>query len=552
MKTIKNAIKFCDIFGNNIELNIKQKATATTIFGGILAIITAGLILGAIWSMGNDIVYRKQPQTNFEEILFQERPTYYLNKTNFPLSFCFQDYDTLTYDIPKYFRFEIMTVKTFNTNSTTVSYNHEYEYCTYDHFPNLDKDYLENAGITKYFCLKDQNVPIGGYWDGEFTVYALLRLRLCNNETDGGTCAPRQEIEDFINSRPISFSFYFQNSIINPNDFSTPIQYYISLIYKNIRLSSSKIYDMFIGEQVITTDSGFMFEEVIKSSAYYFDSSDYDDSDSLVESLMDINLYVSNRKPIINRTYLKVQTILANVGGLAKALMLLGYCLSFYTSRFKLNKTILNKIIEFDIEKELDAKPEQSRKLMDFTPKNKLELMNESGRNIKTNVQRIQVHRIQDESKIILESMDRRKLKKKFKLRFFSVILKPCCSCFAKPLTRLKYSLYNKALKILISYLDISNIVHRFEEFEKLKLILFNEEQLAMFEFISKDFCSLDEIIEQKSEITRLKNLTKDKENLVKLILGYKEKRTKGSENLSSMDLKLLALMDSDLKNNIK
>jgi hypothetical protein len=549
MRTLKNAIKFCDIFGDNIELNIKQKPTATTIFGGLLAIITGGLILGAIWSMGNDIVYKRQPQTNFEEKLFRERPTYNLNKTNFPISFCFQDYNQLTYDIPEYFRFEIMTVKTFNKNSTTVSYNHEYENCTYDHFPNLDKDYLENAGITKYLCLKDQNVPIGGYWDSEFIIYTIFRVRLCNNETDGGTCAPREEIESFINLRPITFAIYFQNSIINPNDFSDPIQNFIFLIYKNIRLSTSKVYDMFIGEQVITTDAGFMLEEIVESSTYYFDSSDYDDSDALAESLMDINLFVSNRKPVINRKYLKVQTILANVGGLAKALMLLGYCLSFYTSRFKLNKTILNKIIEFDIDKGMD-KPEQS-KLMNITTKSKLELMTEVCTIGNTNVQRIQIQRLPDESKIILESMDRRKLNKKFKLSFFSVILKPCCSCFVKPRTRLKYSLYNKALKILISYLDISNIVHKFEEFEKLKLILFNEEQLAMFQFIAKDFCSLNELIEQKSEITRLKNLTKDKENLVKLILGYKEKM-KNSNNMSSIDQKLLALMDSDLKNNIK
>jgi hypothetical protein len=559
MKTIKNAIKFCDIFGDGIYLNIKKKAKATTVFGGILAIICGGLLIGAIWSMGNDIVYKRQPQTDFEEVLYRERPTFYLNKTNFPMAFCFQDYNQSTFDIPKYFRFEVMTVQTFNTNSTTITYNHEYENCTYEHFPNLDRDYVEHAGINKYLCLKNQNVSIGGYWDNEFIVYSVFRLRLCNNETDGGTCAQQGEIEDFINSRPIAFNLYFQNSIINPNDYADPIKNFIFVIYKNIRLSSSKVYDMFIGDQVITTDRGFLLEDKIEDSSYYFDSSDYDDSDPLVESLMDINLYVSNRQPVINRKYLKVQTILANVGGLAKALFLLMYCLSFYTSQFKLNKTILNRIIEFDIEK--DKKTElkitgpttriPSPLVMNDTSKSKRELVN-TNNNIKLGVERIQVDKFQNEFKVILDSINHRKSKKKFKLSFFSIIRKPCCKSCVRPRTKLKYNLYDKAQEILISYLDISNIVHKFEEFEKLKLVLFNEEQLAMFHFISKDFCSLNDLIQHKSEITRLKNLTKDQENMVKIIMGYKEKLLLEKDNLTSVDQKLLALMDSDLKNNLK
>jgi hypothetical protein len=553
MKTIRNVIKFCDIFGEGIYLNIKKRPKARTCFGGILAIVTAGLIMGALWSMGNDVIYKRQPQTSQEELLFFTRPTYFLNKTNFPMAFAFQDYNQSTFNIPEYFKFEVMNIKTFNKNSTTESFYYEYENCTYDHFPLLDTTYLDNAGILKYLCLKNQNVSISGYWDNEFIVYTTFRLRLCNNETDGGTCAPKEEITEWINSRPIAFNLYFQNSIINPNDYAEPVKQFIFVIYKNIRLSSSKVYDMFIGNQEITTDEGFLLDDYRTDSAYYFDSSGYDDSDPLEESLMDINLYVSNRKPIINRKYLKVQTILANVGGLAKALLLLMYVLSFYMSQVKLNKTILNRIIEFDIEKK-EGDGKNVTKIP--TP-----MMNDSNNNYRSGrgiqltdnklvTQRIEVEKFRNQFEVILESINTRKSKKKFKLSFLSTLKMPFCSSCVRSRTRLKYHLYDKAQDILLNYLDISNIVHRFEEFEKLKLVMLNEEQLAMFHFIAKDFCSLNDLINQKSEVSRLKNLMKDKEHLVRIIVEYKEKLKDGE--ISYVDKKLFEMLDSDLKNNLK
>jgi hypothetical protein len=342
--SLKKAIEFCDIYGESIQLNIKRELKSKTFLGGLLTIITFGLIFGATWSMGEDIIYKTHPSTDIEDQLFVERPFYYLDKYNFPLSFCFQDYDQLTYNIPSYFKFEVINIKTYNTNSTTETSKYEFENCTYDHFPNLPNQYLDKAGIRKYICLKDQNITIGGYWDNEFIQYVVFRIRLCNNGTDGGTCAPQEEIERFINSRPFAYNVYFQNSIINANKYTTPTQSYISVIYKNLRLASSKVANVYIRSQEIDTDVGILFQTLIKNMSYAFDSSDVDDSDPIADTLMDFNFFVANHKPIFHRSYLKVQTVLANIGGLAKAMLLGMYLITFY-STVKLNTTIMNKIL---------------------------------------------------------------------------------------------------------------------------------------------------------------------------------------------------------------
>jgi hypothetical protein len=109
--------------------------------------------------------------------------------------------------------------------------------------------------------------------------------------------------------------------------------------------------------------------------------------------------------------------------------------------------------------------------------------------------------------------------------------------------------LFKKAHNILDSYLDISNIVHKLEEFEKLKIIILNQEQLAMFQLISNDIISLEEKEERQSEIKQLKNLTKNKEKMVKMILEYKNKL--GDSNASVLDKKMFSLLDIDFRNTI-
>jgi hypothetical protein len=349
MLTFQKLVKYLDIYGETIQLNIENESKSKTFLGGILTIITVGMLIGAAWSTGNDIIYKNQPSTDMEDILFKDRPFYYLDKYTFPLSFCFQDYNQQVYDIPSYFKFEVINIKTFNTNTTTITTFYEYENCTYDHFPNLEPEYIDKSGIRSYKCLKDQNITIGGYWDNSFVQYTTFRIRLCNNATEGGICAPIEEIEQFINSRPIAWNVYFQNSMVNAKDYYNPTQQYIVIQYKNVRLTASKVLNMFIRSQEIQTDIGIIFESINGEVSYAYDSGETDDSDALPESMMDINLYAASHKVIYHRKYLKVQSLLANLGGLAKALFLGMYLISFYFSQIELDTTILNKIIDFNM-----------------------------------------------------------------------------------------------------------------------------------------------------------------------------------------------------------
>jgi hypothetical protein len=134
------------------------------------------------------------------------------------------------------------------------------------------------------------------------------------------------------------------------------------------------------------------------------------------------------------------------------------------------------------------------------------------------------------------------------KFSYCDIIRKPFCQSMANSKTRRKYQLYNKSHDILLDYLDISNIVHRLEEFsEKFKYTMLNREQLAMFQFIAKDICSTEDKGELQNEIGKLKALAQNKTELLKVIVDYKNKLGEHRDEISPIDKKLFSMLDGKL-----
>ena len=115
-----------------------------------------------------------------------------------------------------------------------------------------------------------------------------------------------------------------------------------------------------------------------------------------------------------------------------------------------------------------------------------------------------------------------------------------------------------KALKMATSKikhdLDITNIMQKFQEIDKLKLILFNKEQLMLFNLIAKPEIFLDIDAETASENTpgivisqNLKNLNeRSDQNFMELVLYYNRIKKKEGEN--DLEGRLIKLIDNDMK----
>ena len=120
-----------------------------------------------------------------------------------------------------------------------------------------------------------------------------------------------------------------------------------------------------------------------------------------------------------------------------------------------------------------------------------------------------------------------------------------------------KEKLFLKGVEIFETKLDIVCILKKLQEIEKLKIILFNEEQLSLFNLLDKPLIYLEENDKEANRLDssrKMAHLLKgsDKNSLnilqVKEIIDHFNKLKKSSK-ITNLDERLLDLMDKNLKN---
>ena len=146
-----------------------------------------------------------------------------------------------------------------------------------------------------------------------------------------------------------------------------------------------------------------------------------------------------------------------------------------------------------------------------------------------------------------IKDYNRKKETSKLKFTKFELLSVYLCKCFANKNTKFKKALYDKSSTYLNSIIDISNVVCKLEELEKLKLILLSNEQLALFQYIAKDYVSMNsEVSKQKNKMTAKKKLYRSETHLGNTINNF-FKQMKIDNFINSIDDKIIELLDEDL-----
>ena len=90
---------------------------------------------------------------------------------------------------------------------------------------------------------------------------------------------------------------------------------------------------------------------------------------------------------------------------------------------------------------------------------------------------------------------------------------------------------------LISQFLDIPFFINKFEEYDKLKYILFNEKQLSLYKFISNDFIYSDDFEMKKKMLTNKKLFYNNDKRIVSTLLQLiKENKT---NNKSEIDQRL-------------
>jgi hypothetical protein len=552
---LKSIIRKLDIFGTKIELELNGQSRSTTVMGGVLCIIVIVLIISATWVLGNDIFYRLQPSILIQNELKSQRPNLVLDKYTYPISIVMQGMeDNVPYFNEKYFSYSINLMIVNNTDSTIKTVPYEIEKCNYDHFPYLSQEQIDKAGIPRYYCIKDQNITLYGYWDETINAYLNIRLSYCI----GDNCAPEEEIRNwFKNNRQMyTWNVYVQNSLVDSQNYETPITNYILNKYKLVNDGSHKLYELYLQKINVITDRGAVFEDHQTVSTYSYEYAELDTGPMGADkSLFDMNIYSSNNLVNFKRKYIKIQNIFANIGGLMQALLISAKIMTYYFSKIHKNTKLVNNILEFENSYHEELTPHVILKRISIVnrEKSKLEFSAYKDSYIAFDNKNINIDNspdpyTQNKKKKYVDTLFKEKKSRNLKFTFLEILtLIFCRYCIKSKRLKDKKALYDISMSPLSKRIDLVNIIKKIEEIDKLKFVLFNKEQLALFNFISKEKIVLDKKKQLSSTfpINSLYEYINDKDKLASVVVNY---QYKDLNQLTHIDKQLVNLLDELFK----
>lgn len=620
MVAFKQWITHIDVFGVNIALRINNEKTSKTFLGAIFTIILYLFITALFWYLILDVILHQNPITYIEPNILDYRPNITIDKETMPIAIGLFYHDKpFTYK-QDYFQLSASLVNVNLTNPEAPIFSGrdlKLEKCDpKKHFTNLTLNVFQNI-MENYLCLEDQSVTIGGFWDTYALSYLSLTANYCDSVYSETPCADKKEVEQFLLDNVVYFNLYFQDTGLNLANYTDPNTKYAVNKYQILSPTNYKSYELFMKNQTLSSDEGFLLSQKKTSHSLTFDYAESDNGPLNSVVINEIMIYSSFKSEIHHRSYTKIQAVAASIGGIANALIPVCYIVCFIFSVYKRDELILNEIFDFDdYFKNLDEiKPKKVNKKRDVelvylptaresevppnppnenenqsnTPqimqmnnfvmndrnqqlnnssiiaKAKIERLNKNNtlkqiiQHSNTNTNQIeQFESNKDNSMIpnfvnnnnnnlnldkIIEKLNH---KKKITLDFStSDIIKYYVfrCCIKKPL-RNKFSLYKKCKNVLDRFLDISFIIKKLDEFEKFKTLILNDEQVKVFNYVSKDHCSLNKNLLHHS-LTKMstRNMATNK-----IIDGILENYLKHSNILENdVDIRLLKLLQDDI-----
>ena len=356
-----------DIFGIPPLFTIRGRRTFQTQIGSSLTILCIILILIYMSVFFNQMINHKSPDIQ-SIVYYDEIPEVELNKNDFLFVFSLQ-----TKEFKNYIDESIYKVEAYYTQLTLKSngiYNLEniplkITKCNEYNFELLP-NYFNNITLNNLYCLENfEDKILKGDYMKEYWNYIRLNFSKCENSTKNEVlCKSINEINENLNGGYIGL--FILDNIFEPGKYLKPYRTYIKNLYKSFSIKYYEELFLYIKLIEIITDSGYFFDnkKSLNFTAYDDIQNDIDFRDS--EHFLSLTLCASPKKEIYKRSYIKLQTIFSNVGGMLKIILLLGEY-SVYFIRILLYK---NYILEFFNLDESEIRLKEVRKIYNLTKNN--------------------------------------------------------------------------------------------------------------------------------------------------------------------------------------
>ncbi|CAK91558.1 unnamed protein product (macronuclear) [Paramecium tetraurelia] len=577
----KNVYGSMDLFGQPPAFKILKQEKFTTSLGFLFTVgISVVCVLYTIIQL-QDLYSQTGPRVTMSEEQVVDTSAYSLEMTNYTIGITMANMSLGSLQtLGTHFTMNVQNCKRVRsidptTNKTVISQNctlYPTEPCGEQHFvTDLQKSYFSKIklGFVQCFNVEQwQNNPP----QLQGTVQGTITIAQCKNTTNKTDCAPPEKIWKELQTG--YYAVHLSDNLVQMKNPGTPFKDIINLQYTTFSNSTSKsIFQTFKITQS-DTDTGYIMEDVQTeyglAQSQNRESQDNYNNQFIVQHIINLD----SRLASYNREYQKLQDIFGNVGGLWQILFLaVSALLQPVTSTF-MNLQMANKLFRFENQNNQEGlQAQQSSDSIDEIKDN----LKRSGSPTKMNARGSQQLDLESRKSyfskrslggqksmsksIFVKSVDKvnnhkqmiqllKKRKQSLNLSMRDIIIMSF-GCRKKEKQLISY-----ATEKFMNKLDIANLISKVYEIDRLKLILLNEQQQKLFNYLPKpiipesmfgeDFQKKMKIVEQKQAYKVI--LQDEKPEFMRLqeaFVAYVKIQQK--DEISEVDRKILDILDEDI-----
>ena len=347
-----------DIYGTSLKFTLFDNLKYQTSCGGFLTILTGILFFLCYYYFGQDFYNRTNPHYLNQKITMKNYPVYSLNSDDLFIAIRLEDNNGNYFNNSKYLDIEYNLINVWTDSSgnfQSTSFPLEFIDCSLINLTKMRMQITKN--ISDMSCIKFDNTNLGGYWESNSLNYIKVIYSPCiNNTKNGNSCLDPYKAAETLDSQMISFNIYTNVYYTDLNDYANPLKSNLYNIYSYVDSQSTKNMKLFFRSANISTDLNYLVHSPKKYSLFgmenfmidilkvnpSFENATNDTKIALIE------IYFSKNIETFNVAYIKLQEILATLGGILSIVsVILKNTASFFNIHYR-NLEIFNELFNFN------------------------------------------------------------------------------------------------------------------------------------------------------------------------------------------------------------
>ena len=348
MSKINNLFKKLDYLGPSFHITFQGEQRKKSFIGACITSIILVILVTGLSLIGQEIIYKEKPYLAVSEY-FSKEGTIKIESLSPNVIYSDTSGRIFAHSSPFFdaieTSFELYEIILENNVFKNTYYRASSRLCTLEDFqknPNNEntcKDGICNVA----FCLDENKITdLTGkpakkdfYLNNEYgqlgSAFVQIKTQLCNEKLKPGCRAGLKGINSFMANY-----FYLQNSL-DITKYKSPINTFQQGHMSQISVEMFRRDFIHLQMAELETDSGIILSN-INSENYYNTKSK--SNFTLLYSETNRNIYgvnfdISSNKLTVKRQYMKVQELIASIGGFFKALMVAGSVLISEYSEFQ-------------------------------------------------------------------------------------------------------------------------------------------------------------------------------------------------------------------------